>query len=219
MKNFLNKKLLFIKVLRIKTKSNEKIFTEIYKKQSWGGTSKSGPGSDLRETQKVREYLPKLLEKYVISSILDIPCGDFNWLKEINLDSVSYIGGDIVDDLIQNNSKLYATKNKKFIKMDIINDHLPQMDLVLCRDALFHFSYSDIFKSIKNIGKSKSKYLLSSSYLLSTTNQDIVTGGWTRLNLLNKPFNFPKPLEIIHEGDFGEEKLDKSLLLWKISDL
>jgi len=33
-----------------------------------------------------------LFEELEISSILDIPCGDFNWMKEINLDKYKYIG-------------------------------------------------------------------------------------------------------------------------------
>lgn len=37
-----------------------------------------------------------MLKKYSIKSILDIPCGDFSWMKKIELDGIEYIGADIV---------------------------------------------------------------------------------------------------------------------------
>ena len=63
--------------------NNEKIFLKIYKNNYWGSkTSKSGPGSDLSNTRKIREELPKIIKKYNINSIFDAPCGDFFWMKK-----------------------------------------------------------------------------------------------------------------------------------------
>src|SRR5437764_15473788 len=111
--------------MRYRTMSAESVFTEIYRKNIWGGISRSGPGSDLLQTKEIRLEFPKLFREFQISSILDIPCGDFYWLKEINMDSLSYTGADIVDEIITANKKKYQKENRKFVKLDICNDKLP----------------------------------------------------------------------------------------------
>jgi hypothetical protein len=82
-------------------KNLEEKFTIIYERNAWGGAeSVSGSGSSLRMTQNVRNSLPSLIETFAVKSIFDAPCGDFNWMKLINLQNISYIGGDIVKPLI-----------------------------------------------------------------------------------------------------------------------
>jgi hypothetical protein len=41
--------------------------------------------------------------------LLDIPCGDFNWMKLLNL-GVDYIGADIVGELIAENRRRFGAK-------------------------------------------------------------------------------------------------------------
>ena len=53
--------------------------------------------------------LPKVFDDFGIHTILDIPCGDFHWMKHVSLDSINYTGADIVADLIQKNKQKYAT--------------------------------------------------------------------------------------------------------------
>ncbi len=73
------------------------IFTAIYEKHYWeDDESRSGGGSNLYATEKIRKAIPGLFSKYGVRSVLDIPCGDFVWFKEMKLDLESYIGGDIV---------------------------------------------------------------------------------------------------------------------------
>ena len=60
--------------------SEEEKFSLIYKTNYWAWWkvgSKSGAGSNLNNTQKIRQSLPVILNKYNIKSILDLPCGDF----------------------------------------------------------------------------------------------------------------------------------------------
>jgi len=119
----------------------------------------------------------------------------------------------------QFNNEKYSKENRKFVKIDILRDELPQADLIFCRDLLIHFSYKDIFTAIENIKKSDSKYLLTTSNSLITKNFDIVTGRWYPINLLIKPFSFPSPLKVVDEKSTREEDKSKSLYLWKIRDL
>jgi len=214
--NFRQKKL----KLNFKNMTNDEVFTKIYDTNFWNGNeSRSGPGSDLIQTKTIRTELPKLFKELEVTSLLDIPCGDFFWLKEVNMDFLNYTGGDIVQDIITKNNLEYSNKNRKFVKLDIINHEVPKTDLILCRDVFPHFSFENIIKSIKNIKKSGSKYLLTTSFPSKKNNQDIVTGDWRPLNLNSHPFNFPKPSLIINEHCSEIDCTDKSLLLWKIIDL
>jgi len=199
-------------------RSKESIFTEIYRKNLWGGKSRSGGGSDLDHTENVREGLPNLLKELKIQSLLDIPCGDLLWLKEIDLDFLSYTGADMVEDIIIHNNKKYSNKKRKFIKLDICQDTLPTVDLILCRDLFQHFSFADIWKSLENIKKSNPKYLLATSITSIKSHVDCVGGRRGReVNLLAPPFSFPKPLKIINDTYFKAPT--KKLLLWKTTDI
>ena len=209
------------RALRRSSRSHEAIFTEqLYKNNLWPvQKSISGPGSDLAHTMTIRKELPILIAQLGVSSILDIPCGDFNWMQRVNFGSCKYIGADIVEELISRNNQQYASKGRKFIKLNIVNDQLPTVDLVLCRDLFVHLPYGDIVKALNNIRKSRSKYFLTTSHLLTTKNHDILTGQYRQINLLLRPFSFPAPIRIIYEDVVeGETNNGKTLSLWKVSD-
>jgi len=196
----------------------EEIFTKKYREHQWhAGPSRSGRGSDLLHTENIRIELPKLLKELKIKSILDIPCGDWYWLKTVNLDVLDYVGADIVEDIVTVNNKKFSGNNKKFIKLDIIRDTLPKVDLILCRDLFQHLSFTDIFKSMKNILSSNSKYLLVTSNPTVKSHKDILTGKARIVNLVCPPFSFPQPVRVINDSNL--HKLNKRLYLWTIEDL
>lgn len=201
--------------------TTEDIFTNIYKQNTWRGTqSVSGVGSELDQTTNLIKELPVLFKDLQISTMLDIPCGDFNWMNRVSLNGVNYIGADIVKALIRHNEK-YRTPEVTFICADLITDTLPKVDLVFSRDCLVHLSYADIFRALRNICESGSTYLLTTTFPRRTENWDIETGEWRVLNFEIEPFSFPAPLRIIVEGCTEDEGMynDKSLALWRISDL
>lgn len=202
--------------------SVEQKFKYIYDNNHWGGSaSKSGQGSDRNQVSKIIKELPELIKEYNLQSILDIPCGDFNWMKSLDLSGVKYTGADIVDEIVEVNNTNYSGEDKNFVKLNIIDNSLPKYDLILCRDCFVHFSNDDIIKSIKNIKASKSKYLLTTTFTNCRSNEDIVTGDWRVLNLTEPPFCFPNPLHTIVEEctECNNKYRDKSLGLWLISDL
>ncbi len=200
-----------------KKMGEESIFTEIYRTNRWNDPeSKSGKGSNLANTLKIREEIPKLFKELKIRSILDIPCGDFNWQKEMDLGFIDYTGMDIVKELVTRNQKEYSDENRRFIHLDITKDLLPKFDLILCRDLFIHLSHSEIKDALLNIKKSQSKYLLSTSHFSTKKNMNITSGEYYPINLLITPFSLPEPLKIIKDDD---EMDGKSLLLWNISIL
>lgn len=198
-------------------------FSKVYDTNGWGGVeSISGTGSDLVQTAVIRSELPHIFKEYAISTMLDIPCGDFYWMKHVDLSSIDYVGADIVDAIIEKN-RHNVDGAINFISIDIIKDDLPCVDLVFCRDCLVHLSFADALAALKNIVKSGSKYILTTSFTNRKYNEDIHTNGyaWRTINLELEPFNLPKPLFVLNENctEGGGDYADKSLCLWKTEEL
>lgn len=207
---------------RLTDNSIEERFNYIYRTNHWRGKkSISGQGSELSQTKTIRENLPEIFVKYKIQSMLDLPCGDFNWMETISLTLSNYIGGDIVQEIIDSNNRNYSNEIRSFVKLDITKDPLPKVDLIFCRDCFVHLSNDDILKAIENIKKSQAKLFMTTTFTACRSNEDIVTGDWRILNLLKKPFNFPKATLILNENctEGDGTYADKSLGLWKINDL
>lgn len=204
---------------RLLGKNPQVIFSDIYEKNSWGDQeSASGPGSRLERTEKVRSALPRLVQEMECQSLLDIPCGDFYWMKLVNLE-IEYTGADIVAGLIQDNQAKYGNSHRKFVLLNLLDDPLPSADMVLCRDCLVHFSHKDILKALDNLKASGSIYLLTTTFTQRKENKNIITGEWRPVNLQMPPFNFPSPLKLIDETVPLPDYYDKHLGLWRISDL
>ena len=197
-------------------------FEFIYNENYWGSKeTKSGLGSEIAQTRTLVERLNMILSEFKIKNMLDVPCGDFNWMKNVNLKNVSYSGFDIVEDIIKENRRKYASDNIFFSKLDIINDELPQADLVFVRDCFIHFSFEDIWRALENIKSSNSKYLLTTSYVRKNKNKDIPTGSWRRLNLEAKPFSFKPALITMNEKYTERNGKDygKSICLWEVKEI
>jgi hypothetical protein len=194
------------------------VFTEHYQRNGWGvEESRSGIGSTIGNTEAVRTEIPNLIAKYQIRSLLDIPCGDFNWMKLIEL-PIKYIGADIVEELIVHNRGRYESQLRSFTKLDLTIDRLPMVDLILCRDCLFHLSYRHIHEAIANIKRSGATFLLTTTNPYLRKNKDIVSGEWRRLNLQIFPFLLSKPILFIDEKS-PDPADDRQLGLWRISDI
>ena len=200
----------------------ESTFAPFYEENRWGDDeSVSGPGSSLERTAKLRRELPLLLQEIGVRTLLDAPCGDFNWMRHTQLGIERYIGADIIPDLIARNRELYGNNDVEFLLLDLTRDKLPRVDVILCRDCLIHFSYRHIANAIRNFKRSGSSFLLTNSYPAWRENENIRTGDFRPLNLARPPFNFPMPLRQINEKLPEEEAqfFGKILGLWKLSDL
>jgi hypothetical protein len=212
----------YLRRLRQNLVPAEPIFEQIYGQNVWGGSeSASGEGSDLVQTRRIREELPALWRRYNVRRVLDAPCGDFNWMREIVSGLDEYVGLDIVAVLIEQNNRQYGNSRIRFQHANLIKDRLPESDLILCRDCFVHFSFHDIWRALANMKRSGAQYLLATTFTARAENEDILTGQWKVRNLQGSPFNFPEPLEIVNEGctEAGGQYADKSLALWRLADL
>lgn len=195
------------------------VFTEHYRKNAWqSDESRSGTGSTLEQTVAIRAAIPGLVQDFNVKTILDIPCGDFNWMRALEL-PVRYVGADIVDEIVSINQKRFTNDERTFVRCDLTRDVLPTVDLILCRDCLVHLSYQNIWDALDNIHESGSQLLLTTTHVSQERNLDIVTGEWRPLNLEKPPFSFPRPIVSINEEHRDPAAFDKHLALWRVSDL
>jgi hypothetical protein len=201
------------------------VFQRIFHLNLWGNCeSVSGEGSNLERTLAIRSALPDLLARHGVRSMVDAPCGDFFWMKEVTLDLDSYVGADIVPELIAQNNARYASARRRFIVCDLVEELLPRADLVFCRDCLGHLSYAETRRALDNFRHSGATWLLTTTFTGPRENHDIDTGDWRPINLERAPYGFPPAVEVVNEqSDEVDDILgafpDKSLGLWRLAEL
>ena len=97
----------------------------------------SGIGSSLSNTVTIRTWLERKLISLGIASLGDIPCGDYHWMKRVDLRSVEYVGYDIFYCSRNANSR----PDRKFEYLNAIFESVPHKhDLILCRDFMVHLT-------------------------------------------------------------------------------
>lgn len=196
------------------------VFTAIYRTNRWGSDETcSGAGSERSRMTQVTIDLGEVIQDLSIQSVLDAPCGDFNWMQDVNLDGVTYTGCDIVTELIRANSAKHGGRGRTFRVLDFTVDPVPYADLILCRDTLVHFSYQHAFAALKHFHDSGSRYLLTTTFPQTRENVDILTGWWRPINLQRSPFNLPKPLCLVSDKESDDFYSDKALALWDLQAL
>lgn len=197
-------------------------FRHAYRNRLWGGSeSVSGEGASGGQTRVLRQSLPGLLTRLGVRTLLDLPCGDLNWMADVPLDGMTYIGGDLVPELIEANRARHHASGREFRVLDLTSSPLPAADLLLCRDCLVHLSIRDIARALVNIRRAPIRFLLTTTFPDERHNRDITTGDWRPLNLQAGPFDFPEPILLLNEGctEGGGRFGDKSLGLWENATL
>lgn len=137
-------------------------FQEVYSRNSWGsdGQSKffSGVGSGGPAAQVYVEQMAELLKSHaeVLGrplKIVDLGCGDFRVGKALleRLPGFTYIGCDIVPELVAHNSAHHASESVSFQRIDGVVDPLPDGDVCLVRQVFQHLSNSHISAVLNRI--------------------------------------------------------------------
>jgi SAM-dependent methyltransferase len=203
--------------LALKLNSRSNIFSRAYAHKAWGSEeSGSGIGSEIGATEALRSYLPDLFKRLGITKVLDAPCGDWNWMRLVDLNGIDYVGVDVVAEVIARN-QAYARGGVRFLVADLTQDELPSADLIICRDCWIHLSFRDAAAMLENFRRSGASWLLISNSSQVLENQNQLTGWmWRYLNLRRPPFNFPAGLEA-RKDHYAEH--DFEITLWNIADL
>ena len=188
-------------------------FSEIYKNDTWRGGS--GPGSYSSATEEYRAILESTIKQYNIKSVLDYGCGDWQFSKLINWDSLvdNYLGVDVVPSVIDTNIDQHTTSK---IQFQLITEDwkFPTADLIICKDVLQHLPNTVVYQILENMKKS-SKLLLITNDVRSAkreTNSDCKIGKWRPIDLTKEPWNLNG--EILLTKDVI--KLTKQTILIKV---
>lgn len=192
------------------------VFSRIHAGNLWGDPhSVSGGGSSPAATRAIRRELPALFRRRGIRSVLDAPCGDFLWMREVVHALDRYVGVDIVPDLVARNASAYGSDAVSFLCADIVSDPLPAADLVLCRDGFIHLPTRLIRGALRNFRATRASCLLLTNDLITEPYHDIPAGSFRRINFRNPPFSFPEPLWILPE----DAASGRQLCLWELQSL
>ena len=206
---------LFQKFIKNKTSLRKIVFTSIFKSKHWAHgdmdenyISVSGHGSNINTEQSnnLISSLVEFIKKYKITSILDMPCGDFLWMDKLlkKTDISNYLGLDIVDEIINKNVRLYKNQYVNFKAFDIVDFETSEnYDLVLMRDFFIHTNNLDIKKILINIKKMNIKYFAFENYSISK-NSDVIPGRHRKINLKLDPFNLGEPFYSFKDHEFDK---------------
>ena len=195
-------------------------FSQIYRDGVWQhgqkSTPLSGEGSSLSATVELRRQLPRQLERLGVTRLLDLGCGDFTWMSQVDLGGVEYTGADIVPSVIASNQRVYGNERRTFIVANCISDVLPEADAILCREVLFHLSFADAKSLLKKALSTGAGHFFLTTDTATLINSDIRTGDFRVLNLMAAPFRLPEPVWFVAED---KSRPGRRLAQWKASDI
>ena len=188
----------------------------------WGGGAPetvSGAGSTLKYTEGLRPALSRLIKEIGAQTVLDAPCGDFNWMNHVDVHGAHYIGLDIVKEIIQHNIARYARADREFREADITKDKLPDADILICRDLALHLPFRFIARMFDNMLSANIGYFAMSSHV-NAFNTDLETPGDSRLfNLAIPPLSLPLPPDSMRLPDWIEGFPERYLYVYTRRDL
>jgi len=197
------------------------VFEKIYRDNLWGDPeSRSGSGSGLAATEKVRQGLVDAIRRLDVRTVVDAPCGDFYWLSTMNLsqDLDWYRGYDIVPQVIEQNQRRFGSEKICFEARDLVKRLPPRADLILCRHLLIHLTLEDGLQVLRNFKASGSRYLMVTNQPQAVRNEEILfTGSYRPVNLRLPPFRFPPPMEAIDDSQGGDDRSEA--LLYELAGL
>ena len=201
-------------------------FTRVFNLNLFHGKeSLSEVGSNLDQTQELINLLPAVSRELEVKSILDLPCGDFNWMSKGDFSRLKHTGADIVLPLVNQLNSKFGSLDRKFLRLNLVAETPSKYDAVFSCDLLVHLNNKDALNAIQNVVASGSKYFLSTTFFGLKSNCDlpVITRkiAWRPSKLVLSPFNFPSSLQLINEkcSESIREFSDKSIGIWKVSDL
>lgn len=115
------------------------LFSGIYSEDRWNGGS--GPGSTPAFCQPVAEFLAAYIRDNRIRSLVDLGCGDFQWMPTVLAETgVTYCGLDVVPAVIARHRA--AWPGRRFDVVDVSAapaGEIPAADLYWSKDVLQHW--------------------------------------------------------------------------------
>ena len=119
--------------------------------------SASGSGSALAAAAQTLTPLDEIINGFSIKTILDLGCGDWNWMKEAHwyrgASLIQYIGWESSPELVDRLQRRFGRPGISFHLQDIVADAFPPADLTICRDVLFHLPIKLALRVVDKIAR------------------------------------------------------------------
>lgn len=146
--------------------SDQNRFRLYYRTNFWGDSeTTSGDSSRLDRARIALTLLQRLVDSAPRLRIFDVGCGDVNWIQFLRLrEGSSYVGLDIVPELVERNRNLISDPGFSFLQGDARYDTLPEADVVVIRDVLVHLSTPDAHVVLSNVRSLAPRILLATTY-------------------------------------------------------
>jgi SAM-dependent methyltransferase len=160
--------------------------------------SVSGPGSALAAAAPTLALLDRAIRKYSVDSILDLGCGDWNWMRHAEWYQtearVNYVGWEANQTIVNRLNEQFAKPGVAFELMDINAESLPPAKLIICRDVLFHLPIHLAAALVERIRQARCLFI-ATTFPMAEKNGNIeqylpIPGwGFHRINLDIPPFD------------------------------
>ncbi len=161
-------------------------FSAIYRNNAWGYGS--GVGSLPGNNAKYVELVQSFLEQERVQSVVDFGCGDWQFSRFMDWKGATYVGFDLVPDLIESNRKAFGRPGVWFEVFSNLDD-IPAVDLLLCKDVFQHLPNATIREYLAAF-KRKARFLLitNDDRPDDGLNSNIRAGEWRPVRLDYPPF-------------------------------
>lgn len=147
------------------TRDAEGVFTEIYRKNVWGGepgTICSGGGS--HEAALTGAYISMIRSRaeahdYASAVFVDLGCGDMAIGRELIPLCHAFVGVDVVGFVVERHRQELGAETVRFVHADIVADALPDGDVCFVRQVFQHLSNRQIAAVLPKLRKYRHVYI------------------------------------------------------------
>lgn len=189
-------------------------FSRIYTTNEWDGGS--GQGSRPHATEAYRAVLDEAIGAADVGSVVDVGCGDWEFSQLVDWSKISYLGLDVVPEVVAANRARFGGNRTRFEVQDVANDPAPPADLLVCKDVLQHWPNDAIHRFVEE-NLRRYRYLLLTNDIWSvhcpdgSLNGEIAVGAWRTIDLERPPFRFTAAWKT--DLDIGGEWTKRVVLL------
>lgn len=193
--------------------------------------SASGPGSSLTSAAVASKLLLRKLRELPIRSVLDLGCGDWNWMQYLGFPQpvpgrrITYEGWESSQELVDALRAKHGQDGVDFHVRDVSAEAFPDVDLIIARDILFHMP-TDMGLGVVERIKRSGKYLAAPSYMFASTNSgfseylDIEGWGFFPINMNIEPFNLdPFLQECVLEPDCQSDRANRYFCFYSFAPI
>lgn len=133
-------------------------------------------------------FLTEFLKEKQIRSVVDLGCGDWQFSRFIDWSGIRYLGIDLVDSVVRQNTEKFASATVTFRSEDILAhpEHVPGADLLIVKDVLQHLSNANVLRVLAFARKFKFAIIVND---YAKENVDCENGDTRPLDITKPPFD------------------------------